>query len=156
MNKRLLILKFKKDVKTQPVYLDLCKKYDEDIDVIDDVKISFLPLDVSAKTINGQIIINESLLTDEDWVGVERYFIHELTHVFQQKHNKVQGVVDREDYLDDKNEQEAFQAQIKFMDDNGDSEEEIQEYLEHLLDHHNIKGKERKEKIKKLTKDIEN
>jgi hypothetical protein len=154
MNKRLLILKFKKNLKNQPVYLDLCKKYKEDIEIIDDVKISFLPLDVSAKTINGQIIINEELLKNKDWVEVERYFIHELTHVFQQKHNKVQGVVDKEDYLDDKNEQEAFQAQIEFMDDNGNSEEEIQEYLEHLLDHHDIKGKERKEKIKILTKNI--
>jgi len=65
MNKRLLILKFKKNLKNQPVYLDLCKKYKEDIEIIDDVKISFLPLDVSAKTINGQIIINEELLKNQ-------------------------------------------------------------------------------------------
>lgn len=72
----------------------------------------------------------------------------------QQKHNLVRKNVSKDDYLDDENEQEAFQYQIEYMDAHV-SPEEVQEYLEHLLDHHGIENrKERMEKIKKLTENI--
>jgi len=148
-----LIKKIKKEVKKEEPYKEKCKKYNKDIDFVDSVEIKFEPLDVSAKTINGIIILNENLLKSEKWEDIMRYVIHELTHCFQQEAGMVKGKVDKDKYLDDENEQEAFQAQIEYMDDH-ESPEKIQLYLEQLLDHHDVKGKKRKEYIQELTKDI--
>jgi len=150
---RRFICKLKFALKKEEPFLEKCKEYKKDPSFVDDVKISFEPLDVSAKTINGVIILNEELLDNGDWDDIMRYIVHEMTHVLQQEAGMVDGKTDDEDYLDDRNEQEAFQAQIEYMDDHG-SAEELQEYLENLLDHHDIKGKERKDKIRILTKDI--
>ncbi len=153
VKQRRLIQKMKGQIKKEEPFLEKCKKYKKDPNFIDGVKISFEPLDVSAKTVNGIVILNEELLNKGDWDDIMRYVVHEVTHVFQQEAGKVSGKTDDDDYLDDPNEQEAFQAQIEYMDDHG-SAEELQEYLENLLDHHDIKGKERKEKVRILTKDI--
>lgn len=82
-----------------------------------------------------------------------RYVVHEMVHVMQQEAGKVKGKVDKDEYLDDENEQEAFQAQIEYMDDH-ESPEKIQQYLEDLLDHHDIQGPKREQYIRELTKDI--
>jgi len=149
-----LIDKLKKGLKKEEEYIEKCEEYDKDIDFVDNVNITFDDdLDVSAKTVNGEIFLNGKLFEEGDWADCMRYVLHEMVHVFQQNAGKVKGKVDKDHYLDDKNEQEAFQAQISYMADN-ESPEELQQYLEQLLDHHDIKGKERKEKIKELTKDI--
>ena len=140
-------------IKKEKPFLDKCKEYKKGPDFIDQVKISFEPLDVSAKTINGTIILNEELLEDGDWDDIMRYVVHEIIHVMQQEAGMVNGKTSDEDYLDDKNEQEAFQTQIEYMDEHV-SPKELQEYLENLLDHHDIEGKERKEKRRILTKEI--
>jgi hypothetical protein len=150
---RKALQKAKKEIKTEPAYLEICKEYDVDPDVIDDIRVSFEPLDVSAKTVNGVVFLNDRLFDVGDMDDIKRYLIHETVHVFQQEAGKVDGQVDKDDYLDDKNEQESFQVQLEFMDDHS-TKEEIQEYLEQLLDHHEIKGKERKQKIRELTKKI--
>ena len=141
----------KKKVKSEESFIEKCKEYNRDPCFIDDVHISFEPLDVSAKTVNGRIFLNEKLLdgTEEEQM---RYIVHEAVHVMQQESGKVDGKTDDEDYLDDKNEQEAFQTQISYMSDHEDPKE-IQTYIEHLLDHHDIEGKERREKAKKLLED---
>jgi hypothetical protein len=56
-----------------------------------------------------------------------------------------------EDYLDDPNEKEAFKAQVDFMETAYDPEE-IQVYLDGLMKHHDVRGKERLQKIKELKK----
>jgi hypothetical protein len=144
-----IVEKMKTDVKDEKEYLELCEKYNKNKDFIDEIEITFEPLDVSAKTINGKIILNEKLI-DAPWKDKMRYLIHETTHVLQQEVGKVDGKTKKEDYLDDPNEQEAFKAQISYMEKK-ESPEEIQEYIEELLDHHNIRGKERKEKKEELT-----
>lgn len=149
-----LVDKLKKDLKKQEPYVKKCKEYGKNLDFIDHVKIYFEPLDVSAKTINGVIVLNQELLRNGDWEDIMRYIIHESTHVFQQEAGEVDGKVDKDKYLDDKNEQEAFQAQIEYMDDH-EPPEKIQEYLEQLLDHHDIKNpKKRQHYIRKLIEDI--
>jgi len=148
-----LVKRLKKDLKNQEQYEEKCKEYQEDKDFIDSVEIFFAPMDVSAKTVNGTIILNENLLEGE-WDEIQRYIIHELTHVLQQINGLVDGPIEKGKYLDDENEQEAFRIQLDYMSDH-DTPEEIQEYLENLLDHHNIKGKKRQEYIKELTKDID-
>lgn len=149
---RRLINKLKKEVQKEPAFLDKCKEYGWPPNFVDDVKITFEPLDVSAKTINGRVILNDSLFDKGDWHDQMRYIIHELTHVIQQEEGMVEGKVDKNNYLDDPNEQEAFQVQLEYMDEH--TPEEVQRYLENLLDHHNIKGKERKEKKEVLIEDI--
>lgn len=150
---RKLIQKLKKDLKKQEEYKEMCEKYYKPIDFVDDIKITFEPLDVSAKTINGEeIILNERLL-DDKYTEILKYLIHEIQHCGQSAAGKVKETPSKEDYLDDKNEQEAFRAQISFQSRHEDPEE-VQEYIENLLDHHDIKGKERQEKIKILTKDL--
>ena len=148
-----LIAKLKNAIKKEPIFVEKCKEYSKSPDFVDDVKITFEPLDVSAKTINGRVILNDSLFDKGTWHDQMRYITHELIHCLQQEAGYVEGPVDRNNYLDDPNEQEAFQAQLEYMDEH--TPEEVQTYLENLLDHHDIKGKERKEKIKKLTEDID-
>ena len=143
----------KKALKKEEEYLVKCKEYNKDKDFIDSVEVSFDPnLDVSAKTVNEEIFLNDKLF-DKSWKEQMRYIIHEMVHVMQQEAGKVEGKVDKDDYLDDENEIEAFTAQISYMCENG-TPEEVQEYIENLLDHHDVKGKERKEKAKKLTEDL--
>lgn len=150
---RKLIQKAKRLNKKERVYMNLCKDYDKDIDFIDDVKISFESLDVSAKTVNGEIFLNEKLMENpNNFKEILKYINHELTHNCQQEAGLVDEPVDKEDYLEDPNEQEAFQRQVEFMSDHY-SPEKIQDYLENLLDHHDITDKtERRQKIRELTK----
>lgn len=151
-DQRKLIQKLKKALKKEEAFLSKCEEYDKDPDFIHEVHVSFEPLDVSAKTVNGKIFLNQKLFEQGDWHDQMRYLVHEMTHVMQQEAGVVDGTVDKEDYLDDKNEQEAFQVQLEYMDDN--TPEEVQDYIEQLMDHHDIKGKERRRKIRLLTKDI--
>ncbi len=142
-------------IKKEDVYLKKCKEYDKDPDFIDNVEIEFDDgLDVSGKTVNGHIFLNGALFDDGDVEDQLRYVLHELVHVMQQRSGMVSGKAKNKSYLDDENEQEAFKAQLQYMDDNY-TEEEVQDYLEGLLDHHNIEGKERREKIRILTEDME-
>lgn len=143
----------KSAIKKEDEYLEKCEEYGENLNFANKINIYFDPnLDVSAKTVNGEIFLNDKLY-DKPWDVQMRYVIHEMTHCLQQKNGKVNGKVDKDRYLDDENEQEAFSAQISYMCEH-DSAEEVQEYIENLLTHHDIKGKERKEKAKKLTEDL--
>lgn len=139
-------------MKKEQAFLDKCKEYNRDPDFVNDVHISFEPLDVSAKTVNGEIFLNENLFGKGDFHDAMRYFQHELCHVLQQEAGMVNGKTPKKDYLDDENEIEAFQVQLEYMNEH--TPEEVQEYLEQLMDHHNISGKERKRKIRELTKDL--
>jgi hypothetical protein len=82
-----------------------------------------------------------------------RYLIHEFVHCLQQENGDVGKGADG-DYLDDPYEIEAFWYQLEAMEDMYDPKE-IQEYIEGLLDHHGLKGKDRKEKEKELTDEKE-
>lgn len=147
------IKELKNLVKEDKVYLEKCKKYNESPSFVDGVDASFSSdIDVSAKTVNGKVFLNDKLF-DEDIEKQARYLLHETIHCMQQKAGKVSGKVDKEDYLDDPNEQEAFKAQIKFQCEHEDAEE-IQEYIETLLDHHGKEGEERDEIAKKLVEDL--
>lgn len=148
-----IVDKIKKCLKEDPHFLEVLEEYQESPSIVDDVPLSFDELEVSAKTINEEIILNEKLL-DADWEDIMRYAIHEMVHVLQQRAGKVNAESQAEDYLDDDNEIEAFQTQLSYMYDN-ETEEEIQEYLDNLLDHHDIKGKEREDKKEELLEEID-
>lgn len=158
---RKVIQRAKRELKSEPAYLEICKEYNVKPDIIDGISISFKPLDVSAKTINGEVFLNERLFESGDMIEVKRYVTHETVHVLQQNAGLVDTktddndatTTDGEDYLNDPNELEAFQTQLEFMDDH-QSPEEIQKYIENLLDHHSIRGKERRKKVIELTQKI--
>lgn len=147
-SRRDLIASLRNRLKKTKVARRLCGKYGEDPDFIDRVPIRFEPLDVSAKTVDGEILLNERLL-DGEARDCLRYLVHELVHCLQQKHGKVDDSPKDGDYLDDPNEQEAFRAQYDYMETVYDPEYN-QEYLENLMDHHDVRGKERLRKIREL------
>jgi hypothetical protein len=144
-----LVSRLRKRLKKTKTARRLCARYGEGPEFIDDVPIRFEPLDVSAKTVDGEIVLNDRLLEGE-MRDILRYLVHELTHCLQQEHGKVDGEKDG-DYLDDPNEVEAFQAQVDDMEARY-SPAEIQEYLDGLMDHHGLEGRERREKIEELAK----
>lgn len=147
------IKKLKELIKKEPEYIELCKEYGKPLSFINDIPISFSKdIDVSAKTVNEEIFLNDQLFFEPIEKQL-RYIIHEATHCQQQAANEVDFSNDKKDYLDDPNEQEAFGKQISFML-HEENLPDITEYIEQLLDHHNIKGKERKEKIKKLLENV--
>ena len=154
LDQKALIGELKAAIKQEEEYIEKCQEYGASVNFIDAVPISFDDnLDVSAKTVNKEIFLNGKLFDKGDWVDLMRYVLHEAIHVLQQANGMVDGKTDKEDYLDDDNEIEAFQAQLSYMSKHEDPKE-IQEYLENLLDHHDIKGKEREEKKEKLTEEI--
>ena len=143
----------KESAKKEKAIQDMLKEYDLDDSIIDHVQIKFEPLDVSAKTVDGVIVLNDKLLASK-WKEIIKYFSHEMTHVGQQLTSDV-NVNKGKSYLDDPNELSAFRTQIDYMEGKGHDEmiyspEEIQTYIEGLLNHHGIEGPERKEKIQEL------
>jgi hypothetical protein len=79
-----------------------------------------------------------------------RYAIHELVHALQHMRNKTKKdpYKDKE-YLDRGDELEAFQYQIKF-DKKERGSEEAYEYVDELLEYHEIPEDEANEKKKEL------
>lgn len=143
-------------LKKDKTYISMCKDFDTSIDLIDLMPVRFGDIDVSAKTIRGIIILNYKLLNDNNFKNNIHYLLHEINHAFQMltRTHPTQGAEDGE-YLENKDEIEAFTYQIEYMDDQyGD--DEADKYMEHLLDHHDIDNtKERKEKKKELSKRLD-
>lgn len=137
----------KDKVKKDPVVIKKFKEYGIPLNDIDKIHVEFCPLDVSAKTKNRKIYINERMLAD-DGQDPTHYLVHELMHYLQQTTGKNRGG-EANDYLDKPTEQEAFEAQIDFKK-REESPEEAEEYTEGLLDHHELDGEERKEKKEEL------
>ncbi len=146
-----LIDVLKDEVQDDELFIEKSKEYGFKPTIINSINMSFDDnLDVSAKTVNGDIFLNGKLFDDGDEDVIKRYIFHETCHFFQQRCNCVNEKTKKEDYLDDPLEEEAFEIQIEFMEKT-DSPKEVKEYVNHLLDHHHIKNrKERKEKMEKL------
>jgi len=163
-NKIELINRCKDRCKGLSQYKKIVKEYrddhglDIDIDTIDGVSIRFSDeIDSSAKTVNGEISLNEEIIgksdlgkeveesSDEDLVT--RYILHEMVHVFQHMKNEGKSIKKEKEYLNREEEREAFQAQISFMKDNG---EDILSYLRRVLDLHDVKDKDLEEVVDSL------
>lgn len=150
MNRKLelqLIDKVKKYLKSDKVVIDLFKEYDVDLDILDYIPIMFGKLDVTAKTNHGIIILSYKLIKQKDIIKDISYLVHELTHVLQQCfQDKPTDKVPSENYLDDPNEQEGFQNQVKFLSKEK-SPEEAEDYIDDLLKYHNPANKDNKKDI---------
>lgn len=150
-NKLLSIInKGKEFLKTNEVWKNICKDNDESVDIIDLIPTMFGDLDVSAKTDHGIVIINYKLLCDNDFKDDYSYLIHEYVHWFQQCYsNKPTESSDDESYLHNKYEQEGFANQIKYIAEQNGEEEAI-EYVNDLLDHHEITNNKEKDKLEAI------
>jgi hypothetical protein len=126
------------------------QEYEVDLDEIDLIPICFSELEVSARTEHGIIYLNYSLLSDGDFENDDHYLAHEIDHFLQQTTGSqpTQGSTD-DSYLDNEFEQEGFQTQTKYLSETK-GDEAAEQYVDKVLDHHEVEGKERKEKRKEL------
>lgn len=128
--------------------------YGVPIEKINDVDIRFTDLPVSAKTKDEIIYINNKFLEDAELSDEIHYIVHELCHWLQQHCDDPYDRFPEKgtDYLDMPSEWEAFMYQTHFMREfYGD--ERAEEYVDDLLDFHEIKGKEREKKREALLLD---
>jgi hypothetical protein len=148
-----LISRAKNFLKKDKTWKKICKEYDQDVDIIDYIPTMFDNLDVSAKTYHGIVILNYKLLLDGDFFKDYSYLVHEYTHWFQQclGDKPTQGS-NQGSYLDNKFEQEGFQNQIDYID-NHFGKHEAERYVERLLDHHDIKKKQKKDELESILMD---
>ncbi len=140
-----IINKAKQDIKTSQTVIDMFKEFNVDIDELDLIPMCFAELEVSARTEKGIIYLNYSLLEDGDFEKNNHYLTHEVTHFLQQTtgDGPTQGSTE-DSYLHNPYEQEGFQYQTEFLSETeGDKAAEF--YTKKVLDHHSLKGKERKE-----------
>lgn len=146
----LLINKAKSYLKKNEVMQRIFKDYDLDISEIDYIPTMFGEIDVSAKTDHGIVILNYRLLEDGDFFKDYSYLVHEYTHWAQQTTGtKPTKGADDGEYLDNPFEQEGFQNQVEYIaEHNGEGEAE--NYVEELLEHHDIDEDEKEDKKEKL------
>jgi hypothetical protein len=145
-----IINKANEHLKNDNAMKDIFKEYGEDIDIINYIPTYFKDLDVSAKTDHGIVWLNIKLL-DEGFDKFDySYLVHEYTHWAQQCLGKkaTQGS-DTGSYLDNKYEQEGFQNQIEYISDHF-GKEEAENYVDHLLKHHDVKDKNKKDKLEAI------
>lgn len=150
-SEQLLILKKLKDkIKKNDIVIKMFKDYNVDISELDFIPLAFADLDVSAKTDHGIIYLNTKLLTDSNIMEEDHYLPHEITHWLQQTTGtKPTKGSDDGDYLENEFEQEAFQNQTKYISDVYD-ENEAEEYINQVLEHHDVDDDEKAQKRKKL------
>lgn len=136
--------KMRKKIKSHPVIKEMFKDYDIDLSEIDLIPMCFAEIGVSARTDHGIIYFNIDLLKD-GFEDDDHYGIHEITHFCQQTtgDGPTKGSADG-NYLENEFEIEGFQNQVEYMADSK-GEEEAEEYVEQVLDHHSVnEGREEK------------
>ena len=138
-----VINRMKTYLKTNKIFKDMCEEYELEPDVIDLIPMKFGDLEVSARTANGIITLNNKLLQEGNIFHDIHYLLHEMRHVLDQCYgDHATPGADDGDYLHNPAESKAFKDQIQFLDDQYGLEE-AERYVNHLLDHHDKSGKER-------------
>lgn len=150
-----LLSKIRKLLKKDDICLQICSEFGQEPDILDGIPIEFDPkLDVSAKTVNAKIYLNESLLSDSFKV-IMRYVVHELVHAFQHMNKKSKEDIHKDkEYLDRPDELEAFQVQIQY-DAKHRGEEEAEKYVDDLIEYHEIPDHKQDHKKEQLMKRLE-
>jgi len=142
---RPLIDKVKKRIKNDPTIKEMLDKYDVDSEEIDLVPMCFAHIDVSARTDHGIIYFNVKLVEDGNFDNDDHYLVHELTHYFQQTTgNQATQGANEGDYLENEDEIEGFQNQTKYLSETR-SEEDAEEYVDQVLDHHEVSDEDERE-----------
>ena len=154
-DKTLLLSEIRLELKNEPLIKDKLKEYKENPKILDGIPLDFKEMDVTAKTINGAIFLNPKVVKMEFSI-LMRYVVHEfvhvLQHIYEQKMNINSDDKD-EEYLDREDELEAFKTQVKY-DAKNRGADAAEEYVDELLDYHDISGKAAKTKKKELMGDL--
>lgn len=141
-----VVRRMKTEIKKDPAVIKKFKEYGVSLDAINKIPVSFVDLDVSAKTKNKNIYINRKFLDDVD--KASGYLCHEVIHYLQQLTGNMDGA-DKKEYLNKDTEEEAFQTQIDYKKRH-EGESEAEDYTEHLIEYHNVPKNKRKEKKEEL------
>ena len=152
MDKMTLLSKIRKALINDKIAKKICKEKGVGEWFLKGVPIDFGEIKPSAKTVDSSIILNNKLM-DKPFNIMMRYVIHELTHSIQHVQDQ-ESKRDTEEYLDRPTEIEAFKNQIEYDADKR-GEDKAEEYVDGLLDFHDIKGKERKDKKDELLEDLD-
>ena len=150
-----LIADTKKKLLKNETAKTIAKKYgltDKFVSIVDGLSISFdEDLDVSGKTVDGVIYLNDKILKDPK--KMMEYVVHEFTHVCQHIVNegktKKNRAESKKDYLNRNTEIEAFTAQME-VKKKSEGNKEAEKYIEDLLDHHKITNKKKRETLTKM------
>lgn len=126
------------------------EEYGVPLSELDSVSVEFADLDVSAKTKDEKIYINKQLI--EKGEDPTHYLVHELVHYLQQSTDNVDHNKHKKEYLDRETEMEAFQSQVDYKK-RDESPEEAEEYVDGLLEYHDIEGDDKEEKKDELLAD---
>lgn len=143
-----MLSEIRSDLMNNSIAKEICTDNGLDKWFLEAVPISFSSLDVSAKTEDGNIILNEDLKDFSHNIRM-RYVLHELVHAIQHSLDKNKKSDNDREYLDRHDELEAFQYQLKFDDENL-SQKELKKYLDNLLDHHDVPNEKKEDKITEL------
>lgn len=133
-------------LRRHPQVLVLFERFKISIDEFDKIQIGIKEMDVSAKTKDGKIWLNECLIEDGNLVEDLHYVVHELVHWLQQRTglDSYHEPDNYSSYLFIPTEIQAFKEQIEFIR-NYKGAKEAKKYLKDLLDFHELEGDERKE-----------
>lgn len=154
-----LLEKLKKRVFESDVVKDMLKEYDIKRDELDLWPICIAKIPVSARTDHGVIYLNIDLFAngdvEENLEANDHYLPHEMTHVCQQTTGSkaTPGSTD-DNYLDNPTEQEGFRNQTKYISDTK-GDDEAEEYVEQVLDHHTHDNADDKKRDKRREKLLE-
>ena len=144
-----LISDMKKELLVDPIFVEICKEYNFNTDIIYGIPIEFEEdIGASAKTVDSAIILNTSLLKEERNI-IMRYIIHELVHSLQHMKGVGLEIHEAEEYLDRSDELEAFQFQIKYDSENRGKDHAI-DYVKDLVEYHEIPEHKLEEKKEEL------
>ena len=154
--------RIKKRVFDSDVVKDICKEYDIGEEELPLVPICFAKIPVSARTDHGVIYVNVDLFIDENGNLIDgsienndHYIPHEFTHFGQQTTgNKATPGSTDDNYLDNPTEQEGFRNQTKYISDT-QGDDEAEEYVEQVLDHHTHDNADDKKRDKRREKLLE-
>lgn len=140
-----LINILKQKVKKHEVVKEMFDEYDVDLDEIDLIPMGFADLDVSARTDHGTILLNYRMLQDGSFLNDDHYLVHEITHFLQQTTGDGPTSGGKDDYLDNKYEQEGFQNQTEYIADTK-GKDVAENYIEQVMDKHEVPEEEKEEK----------
>ena len=117
------------------------------------VPIRYEKLEVTAKTVNGSIILNPKLMK-KSFKIIMRYVIHELVHAIQHVKDYGEKQNDKKkDYLNRADEIEAFQYQVKY-DKKHRGKEKTEKYVNGLLDFHDLSADKKEEKKEEIMRKV--
>lgn len=155
LNKIMLLSKIRTELINDRIAKDICKENNVDEDFLFGVCIKFDDLDVSAKTVDSEIILNNKLI-EKSFDIVMRYVIHELVHAIQHCENGGKNKKNNKskDYLDNPDEVDAFKKQVLYQAENNGNDS-AKKYVDGLLEYHDIDGDEKKEKEKELMEEVD-